>query len=576
MDKYGHWTVIGEPDIEGKVKCKCDCGTVRDVLLSNLKCGDSTCCGCISNKDKLVDLKDQRFGMLTVVNYVKEEKKWLCKCDCGNTVLKRSWDLRNGKGTTCGCKKGGSFKLIDLKDKKCGYLIPKIYIGNHQWECLCECGEMTVKTQTQLKNPNVSCGCKLNKSKLKYAKGDRIGKLVVDKHIPYKGYECVCDCGNKRIVPKGYLGKISECTECTEKRLQDSYNNNRIDLLDKRFGSLLVTGYNQHSHKWICKCDCGKEFEVYGQHLRVGDTRSCGCKFGLDNSNYRSYLEMEICDYIKSIYDGDTINNHRGIINGKEIDIYIPDLKIGIEINGDYWHNSDVVDTMYHQNKVLEAYKHEVRLIHIYEYEWRNNQEVIERFLKSLLCDNKKVAYGRNTYVKEINKDEATDFLNKYHLQGYTGSNIKIGLFTNDILIGVMTFGKPRFDSDCSYEVIRLAFNTEYSVVGGAEKLFKYFINKYKPNSVISYCNIDKFQGNVYSRLGFKTINLGKPNYVWVKSKTGDVLTRYKTQKHKLVELGLGTDEQTEDEIMISLGYTKIYDSGNLKLEWKQNNNLGG
>ena len=60
-----------------------------------------------------------------------------------------------------------------------------------------------------------------------------------------------------------------------------------------------------------------------------------------------------------------------------------------------------------------------------------------------------------------------------------------------------------------------------------------------------------------------------KPDYVWVKSKTGDVITRYQTQKHKIVEQGICNKNETEDEIMKSSGYTKIYDSGNLKLEWK-------
>ena len=47
-----------------------------------------------------------------------------------------------------------------------------------------------------------------------------------------------------------------------------------------------------------------------------------------------------------------------------------------------------------------------------------------------------------------------------------------------------------------------------------------------------------------------------------------EVLPRYKTQKQKLLSKGFGTKEQTEDDIMESLGYYKVYDSGNLKLEW--------
>ena len=60
-----------------------------------------------------------------------------------------------------------------------------------------------------------------------------------------------------------------------------------------------------------------------------------------------------------------------------------------------------------------------------------------------------------------------------------------------------------------------------------------------------------------------------KPNYVWVNKSTNTVLTRYQTQKSKLVGIGLGTNEQTEDDIMSNAGYIKIYNSGNIKFIWK-------
>ena len=99
----------------------------------------------------------------------------------------------------------------------------------------------------------------------------------------------------------------------------------------------------------------------------------------------------------------------------------------------------------------------------------------------------------------------------------------------------------------------------------------KTFIKEYKPISILTYVDISKFTGNSYTRLGFKPTKeepITEPNYVWVKEGTNNYLTRYQTQKHKLVREGLGTSEQTEDEIMRQLGYLRIYDSGNLKMEW--------
>lgn len=56
---------------------------------------------------------------------------------------------------------------------------------------------------------------------------------------------------------------------------------NRIDLLGKRFGRLIVIGYEGCSDRgialWRVRCECGTEFIAYSHNLRRGSTRSCGC-----------------------------------------------------------------------------------------------------------------------------------------------------------------------------------------------------------------------------------------------------------------------------------------------------------
>jgi hypothetical protein len=269
------------------------------------------------------------------------------------------------------------------------------------------------------------------------------------------------------------------------------------------------------------------------------------------------------------------IQGDRTILHGKELDIYIPDKKLAIEFNGTYWHSTVYKDKNYHQEKSLECLKQGVQLIHIFEYEWINSDTKgkIISLLQHRLGSSEETVFGRFITIKEIDSDDCAEFLEKYHLQGATPSQIKIGAFYNNELIGVMTFGTPRFNSNYEYELIRLAWKSGLKAVGGTEKLFNYFIENYKPTSIISYCNLAKFSGEVYQRLGFKLDGTGLtvPNYVWVNSVNNDVLTRYQTQKQKLIDSGLGDLGNTEDEIMENLGYFKIYDAGNLKFIWKQN-----
>lgn len=63
--------------------------------------------GLIKDK-KEVDLVGQKFGKLTVIELdPKQEgrRKWICKCECGNTTSVREYNLKSGNTKSCGCTK---------------------------------------------------------------------------------------------------------------------------------------------------------------------------------------------------------------------------------------------------------------------------------------------------------------------------------------------------------------------------------------------------------------------------------------------------------------------------------------
>ena len=132
-----------------------------------------------------------------------------------------------------------------------------------------------------------------------------------------------------------------------------------------------------------------------------------------------------------------------------------------------------------------------------------------------------------------------------------------------------MTFGKSRYNKKYEYEIIRLATLINNVVIGGCSKLFKHFINKYKPSSVISYSDRRWFgEATVYKTLGFTLLRTASPNYFYTK----DYIlleSRVKYQKHKLKKFLNFSNDLTEFENMKNNGYDMIWDCGNDVWVWQ-------
>lgn len=278
---------------------------------------------------------------------------------------------------------------------------------------------------------------------------------------------------------------------------------------------------------------------------------------------YTSPYEIEINELYGNIF-----KKTRDIIHPYEIDLYNEERKIGIEFNGNYWHSEYKTHWKYHQEKSLLALSKGVFLYHIWQYEWNDERKkpIIISMINNLLGKNVKKIYARKCEIRTVNIKEAQIFLNNNHIQGRDFSKIKIGLYYNNELVSLMTFGKPRFNKQCEWELIRFCNKINLSVIGGASKLFKYFIKTYNPKSIVSYSNIAKTKGNMYAMLGFQLKEIVDPSYVWCK---GDkILTRYKTQKHHLLKLGYKGN--TEIEIMRNRNYYRLYDCGSKTWIWSK------
>jgi hypothetical protein len=316
-----------------------------------------------------------------------------------------------------------------------------------------------------------------------------------------------------------------------------------------------------------------KEFKISKQILYARLTYEienfCTECFPVRDNN--SIKEKDFKDFFNSI-NIKKVRNTKKIIPPKEIDIYFPDNNVGVEFNGLYWHSDSFKEKNYHQKKTEQCEDVGVDLVHVFEDEWVYKKEIVESIVKAKLGFFDEKIFARKCEVRPITPSVEKKFLIENHIQGYSPSSIKLGLYHEDDLVSVMTFGKPRKSlgsnpqTDGAFEMIRYCNKKNTIVVGGAEKLFSYFIKNNNPKKITTFADRRYFTGNIYIRLGFKFIENTRPNY-WYFTRNQLVRHhRYGFRKDLLVRAGFD-EKKSETVIMKERGYYRIYDCGNKKFE---------
>lgn len=298
-------------------------------------------------------------------------------------------------------------------------------------------------------------------------------------------------------------------------------------------------------------------------------------------------LEHEIYKFLSEDLGCNVIMHDRKHIAPYEIDMWLPDHQIGIEINDTYTHNSSLPNHWdnsikpadYHKAKTDLAQTSGIRLIHIFEYNWINRQDIVKSIIRNAVGCTRERYFARKLAIKEVDSTACERFLGANHIQGSMISAIRLGLFNNDDLVSLMTFNKTRHtigrrnqDEDV-WELGRFCSSLNTQVVGGASKLFKYFISTYQPRKVISFSSRSYTTGRIYERLGFHLVSVSDPGYMWVNMNTNLALNRVDCQKHNLPKLFKddGIDlNKTEQQIMVEHGFVQVFDSGVERWEWTQ------
>lgn len=287
----------------------------------------------------------------------------------------------------------------------------------------------------------------------------------------------------------------------------------------------------------------------------------------------RSRMEDDVVNYIKSLGISNIETNNRQILNGFELDIYLPDHNLAIELCGILWHSfgktfpnnvfKEKSDKHKHFKKYNNCKKLNISLLTIFENEWLCKQDIVKSILSNKLGKSDNRIFARKCQFKEVEKANGVTFLEENHIQGKCKYSKSYGLYYNDELVSIMCFGKRKMGRGCSqYELVRFCNKLGSSIIGGASKIIK----NANIGDFISYCDLRYSDGDLYRTLGMNLIRTSPPNYFYTLDKI-NLQNRMNFQKHIIAPHG---DSRTEWEIMYDNGYRRIYDCGNLVFKYSK------
>jgi len=264
-------------------------------------------------------------------------------------------------------------------------------------------------------------------------------------------------------------------------------------------------------YKFLCLA-CNQEFSFV-----LGSGKTPQCTHCYPPHLNISKIENEIKDWLTSL-NISISPNERFYYNKQkfyELDIYIPEKNIGIELNGVYYHSeiSGHKNKYYHIDKTNFFKEKNIQVMHIWDREWIENQEIIQSLILA------KINIFTNTIdsdfcdVIEIDNQTAINFLNQNHIQSGIEADIHIGLLFENNLVQVLSF----INNKNTYEIFRFSLLLNTQIIGGFSKCIKYFTQKYSSSIVAS---VDKrfSTGKIYLENSFKLSHETEPNYQHIKN----------------------------------------------------------
>jgi hypothetical protein len=321
--------------------------------------------------------------------------------------------------------------------------------------------------------------------------------------------------------------------------------------------------YRNTKDKLLVCCPLHGEFrQEAANHVFAG--QGCPkCWRGRDTQWHK-----DICQIL--IDAGQVVERDQRKLEGKlEIDIWLPELSIGIELNGLYFHSSRVKKNDCHRRKLDIANSQGIFLLQIFEDEWRlQRSQVINLILSKLPGTAKSRVGARATEVVTLKPSVAKEFCTRNHIQGACGATVHLGLMFENDLVACMSFQKGSGGrgkiTEGTWNLARYA--TSRLVVGGASKLLKAFTLQFDPKQVVSFSDNRYSKGDMYRQLGFSLVKVSDPDYTYVVNNRRIHKSNYQ-RKHLSKKLKVFNPEMSEKQNCEANRIYQIYDCGLTKWE---------
>ena len=525
-----------------KARCKCDCGKEKTIKLQSVVKGKTKSCGCYnriaaSQRFTKFNTDKNKYGIDHPL--YQSWKAMKNKCNNPNTA-----DYLKGISY---CKEWEGFEpfyewgIKSWKDKLCLYRIDRL--KDYSPDNCCFKSKTWIAQHTDCNSEKAKNTCLERYGVEHYNKTP--GYLVQLKKTSLEKYGCEHFSQNEEVkakLRKTCLEKFGSENPLSNKEIRDKTEQTNLQRYGFRHPSQVPEIRQKQKDTLMAK---------YG-------TLVVNSNYGKAENTVREWLEKESGKEFKSDWK---------ILGGKQIDMYNPELKLGVEYCGLYWHSEyNGRDKNYHYSKYLQCLNQDIRLITIFSDEWTDREKQVKNFLKSVIGSYDKKIFARKCQIAEIDNISGQKFMQQYHIQGQkTKSRIYFSLLFEDEIVGCASM-RMHHRNSTDLVLDRLCFKDGVQIPGGASRLIKRCMVWAKESGydkITSWSDNRWSQGGVYLATGFSMDKELKSDYSYIKlTNPCDRKSKQSMQKKKI---GC-PDGYTENEWTKELGFSRIWDCG--KTRW--------